>query len=200
MKIYISGKITGFPIDVVRERFNTAESFLESAGFEVVNPLKNFLAVSEPWERMARDIELLLPCDAVYMLDGWRHSKGARIEYNIAVETGKYVLFESQVVMRDMYVMLVRDAIHEATGLLFNDYDNDSRKQDLVFARMLFAHQCRRNNMRLVDIANYIHRGHSAILHLLNAYEDEYKYNVEFRDIADKVNEILTRQEKRESK
>lgn len=200
MKIYISGKITGFPIDVVRERFNTAESFLESAGFEVVNPLKNFIAVSEPWERMARDIELLLPCDAVYMLDGWRHSKGARIEYNIAVETGKYVLFESQVVMRDMYVMLVQDAIHEATGLLFNDYDNDSRKQDLVFARMLFAHQCRRNNMRLVDIANYIHRGHSAILHLLNAYEDEYKYNVEFRDIADKVNEILTRQEKRESK
>lgn len=201
MKIYISGKITGFPIDVVRDRFNTAESFLESAGFEVVNPMKNGLAVSEPWEsHIVKDVELLMSCDAIYMLDCWRHSKGARIEYNIAVDTGKYVLFESQVVMRDMYVMLVQDAIHEATGLMFNDYDNDSRKQNLVFARMLFAHQCRRNNMRLVDIANYIHRGHSAILHLLNVYEDEYKYNAEFRDIADKVNEILTRQEKRESK
>ena len=99
MKIYISGKITGFPIDDVRDRFNTAESFLESAGFEVVNPLKNGLAVSEPWERhIVKDVELLMSCDAIYMLDCWRSSRGARIEYNIALESDKYILFESAII------------------------------------------------------------------------------------------------------
>lgn len=194
MRIYISGKVTGIPIGVARERFAKAQSFLEDVGFDVVNPMRNGLPTSEPWERhIAKDIELLLPCDAVYMLDGWRLSRGARIEYDIAVETDKYVLFESQTVSRDLYVMLVKNAIHEVTGIPFKEYDNNSRKQEFVFARMLFAYHCRRGKMLLSDIARRIHRGHSAVLHLLNVYQDEYKYNRKFRDTADRVDEILTR-------
>ena len=195
MKIYISGKITGFPIDVVRDRFNTAESFLESAGFEVVNPMKNGLAVSEPWEKhIVKDVELLMSCDAIYMLDCWRSSRGARIEYNIALESDKYILFESAIINRDLSIMLLQNAIHEVTGLKFGEYDNDSRNQDCVFARMIFIYHCRKSNkMKLSEISKYIHRTHSAILHLLKVYSDEYKYNKNFRVIADRVDDILNK-------
>ena len=30
----------------------------------------------------------LCKCDAIYMLEGWRHSKGARLEHTIARELG----------------------------------------------------------------------------------------------------------------
>ena len=195
MKIYISGKITGFPIDVAREKINTAESFLESAGFEVVNPLKNGLAVSEPWERhIVKDVELLMSCDAIYMLDCWRSSRGARIEYNIALETDKYILFETAITNRVFSIMLLQNAIHEVTGLKFGEYDNDSRKRDCVFARMIFIYHCRKSNkMKLSEISKYIHRTHSAILHLLEVYSDEYKYNKNFRVIADRVDDILNK-------
>lgn len=195
MKIYISGKITGFPIDVAREKINTAESFLESAGFEVVNPLKNGLAVSEPWERhIVKNVELLMSCDAIYMLDCWRSSRGARIEYNIALETDKYILYETAIINRDFSIMLLQNAIHEVTGLKFREYDNDSRKRDCVFARMIFIYHCRKSNkMKLSEISEYIHRTHSAILHLLEVYSDEYKYNKNFRVIADKVDDILNK-------
>ena len=196
MKIYISGKVTGFPIDAVSERFSMAESFLLDAGFDVVNPLKNGLAVSEPWERhIIKDIELLMGCEAIYMLDCWRSSRGARIEYNVALESGKYILFESAIINRDLSIMMLQNAIHEVTGLKFGEYDNDSRKQDCVFARMIFIHHCRKNNkMKLSEISKYIHRTHSAILHLLNVYDDEYRFNKGFRAIADKVDGILRKQ------
>ena len=195
MRIYISGMITGVPIEVVRERFDTAESFLESAGFEVANPMKNGLAVSEPWERhIVKDVELLMDCDAIYMLDRWRSSRGARIEYYIALEANKYILFESAIINRDLSIMLLQNAIHEVAGLKFEEYDNDSRKQDCVFARMIFVYHCRKNNkMKLSEISKYIHRTHSAILHLLKVYTDEYKYNRNFRVIADRVDDILNK-------
>lgn len=37
------------------------------------------------------DIEWLEQCDAVLMLDGWKHSPGAIIEYNRAITLGKKV-------------------------------------------------------------------------------------------------------------
>lgn len=195
MKIYISGKVTGFPIDIVRERFGTAESFLIDAGFDVVNPLKNGLAVSEPWERhIVKDIELLMGCDAIYMLDCWRASRGARIEYHIALETGKYFLFESTIINKDLSIMMLQNAIHEVMGLTFGEYANESRKQECLFARMIFVYHCRKyNKMKLLEISKYIHRTHSAILHLLNIYDDEYKFNKGFRAIADRVDEIMKR-------
>ena len=72
MKIYIAGKISGLPYDEVRERFNGAEDLLTELGFEVLNPVKNGLDQDTSWNRhLCRDIELLLPCDAIYMMDNW---------------------------------------------------------------------------------------------------------------------------------
>ena len=40
------------------------------------------------------DLEILSRCDAIYMLEGWRESEGAMMEYNLAVELGLELLFE----------------------------------------------------------------------------------------------------------
>lgn len=93
MKIYISGQISGLPLDEVRAKFHDAEQQIIERGNEAVNPLKNGIPDSEPWTvHMAADIVLLLDCDAIYMLPGWEASKGATLEKNIAERTGKKII------------------------------------------------------------------------------------------------------------
>lgn len=103
MKIYLSGKISGLPFPYVQQRFDDSEALLTELGFEVVNPLKNGLDQEKTWnEHLCKDIEMLLPCDAIYMMDNWVDSTGASIEYDIAMRTGKDVWFESNVINNDL--------------------------------------------------------------------------------------------------
>ncbi|WP_448826943.1 DUF4406 domain-containing protein [Capnocytophaga bilenii] len=43
---------------------------------------------------MVKDIVDLLQCKAIYMLQGWQESKGARIEHYIATEIGMPIMYE----------------------------------------------------------------------------------------------------------
>lgn len=192
MKIYISGKITGLPLKETRERFADAQALLDGIGFEAVNPMKKSLPANATWEQhMVKDIELLFKCDAIYMMDNWIYSRGALIEYDIAKRLGLDIWFESNVRRDNDIVTRVQNAIHEVTGMQFNEYTTKSRKRDGFFARMLFVYHCRRNKMKLTQIAKYVHRDHSSMLHLLKKYEDDFKYNPQFREMATRVNNIL---------
>ena len=192
MKIYISGKITGLPLPEVRQRFADAAALLDAIGFEAVNPLNNGLEAGAGWkEHMTADIRMLLDCDAIYMMDNWIGSKGASIEYDAATRLGKDIWFESKVCRENKEVMRIQNAIHEVTGMQFHEYITKSRKRDGFFARMLFVYHCRRAKMKLTQIAKYVHRDHSSMLHLLNKYEDDFRYNPQFRDMATRVNNIL---------
>lgn len=192
MRIYISGKISGLPLDDVKVRFADAKSFLDEIGFEAVNPLEKGLPDDAPWEQhMVKDIELLLSCDAIYMMDNWMDSIGAGIEYDIAMRTGKDIWFESNIVRDNAKVMRIQNAIHEVTGLKFSDYITKSRKRDGFYARMIFVYHCRAMKMKLTKIAKYVHRDHSSMLHLLRKYEDDFRFNVQFRELATRVNNIL---------
>lgn len=194
MRIYISGKISGLPYNEVEERFDDAEKLLSDLGFEVVNPLKNGLATHEEWiKHLCKDIELLHSCDAIYMMDNWTESRGARHEYNFALAENKDIWFESNVVRQNKEVLRIQNAIHEVTGMRFNQYITKSRKRDGVFARMIFVYHCRKRKMKLTQIAKYVHRDHSSMLHLLRKYDDDFKYNPQFRDMATRVNNILNR-------
>lgn len=87
MKVYISGPISGLPYEEVEKAFSKAEIRLQEQGYEVVNPLNNGLPRESTWnEHMRADLKLLLDCDAIYMLDGWTNSKGAKIEFNLAFD------------------------------------------------------------------------------------------------------------------
>lgn len=194
MKVYISGKISGLPIQEAKERFDNAQALLESCGLDPVNPMSKEMPENATWEQhMVKDIELLLRCDAIYLMDNWADSRGAQIEYDIANRMKLEFIFESDYIYRNKEVFKIQSAIHEVMGIRLCEYNTKSRNRDFVFARMIFVNQCRRKKMKLTQIAKYVHRDHSSMLHLLNKYNDEVRYNPQFRDMATRVDNILNR-------
>lgn len=90
-KIYISGPISGLDYEKeVLPLFAKAEQFINSIdGCEAVNPLKNGVIETASWsEHMRADIKMLCDCQSIYMLPNWHHSKGARLEWQIAQQLG----------------------------------------------------------------------------------------------------------------
>lgn len=195
MRTYISGKISGLPFDEVVSRFNEAEELLASIGIEPVNPLKNGLSSSDKWERhMVRDIELLMGCDSILMLENWTDSKGARIEKYIAEEQNLLVQFESTIIKHNTRVQRIQEAIHEVMGLRFEDYTTKSRLRTFYFARIIFVNHCRKcENMTLAEIARLVCRDHTTLHHYINNFKDEIRYNPEFRELSERVDKIMNK-------
>lgn len=95
LKVYVSGAITGLPSQQVEEKFRRAERRLRHGGMRPVCPLDNGLEASAEWRcHMKRDLEMLAACDAIYMLDDWRQSRGAQIELRMAMTWRKMIIFE----------------------------------------------------------------------------------------------------------
>lgn len=192
MKVYISGKITGLPISEAEERFKDAEDLITALNLIPVNPLNNGLPRHSSWEEhMARDIELLKTCEAIFMLDNWEDSRGAKIEYEFAIGAGKKVMYEKMTVSgRDLQNLTT--AIHEITGLTIKDLTDESRTRDTVYARMIFAWHCR--DMRADDIGRILNRDRCTVIYYLNRYEDEVKYNPSFAKLANKVDKKMKKE------
>lgn len=92
MHIYISGKVTG--TNDFYERFAEAEEKLLRVGYIPINPVRN-APMGKSWEYyMRQDLIKLLCCDSIYMLKGWRSSKGARLERYIARKLGFKIIYE----------------------------------------------------------------------------------------------------------
>ncbi len=91
--MYISGAIEHHDLEERKAAFGDAERFLALKGYKPVNPMKNGLPAEAHWrEHMRRDIALLLECDAIFMLEGWELSKGAKLELDVASSCGLKVL------------------------------------------------------------------------------------------------------------
>lgn len=88
MKTYIAGPMTGLP-DFNFPAFHEAAARLRARGDTVLNPAENPDPPCKSWVgymRMA--IAQLVQCDAVFLLPGWRDSRGARLEVEIARQLG----------------------------------------------------------------------------------------------------------------
>jgi len=102
MKIYISGPISHDPY--YEEAFSRAEEYLSYLGYEVVNPVdipeREFDGPDrdvQKWHYYMREsIKLLMDCDQIYMLEGWEHSRGARLEQKIALELAMARMYETE--------------------------------------------------------------------------------------------------------
>ena len=93
MKIYIAGKITG--LDNYLELFLKAEAVFKNEGHAVMNP--SILPEGfEHREYMHICYRMIDVCDCVFFLDNWKDSKGAIMEYEYAVEQGKFISFENK--------------------------------------------------------------------------------------------------------
>lgn len=111
MRVYISGKIGEMTISrATRRRFKAAEEMLQGM-FPVdwiVNPASEVFQETmdvafeacEYQKSYGRillyDLRWLECCGAVYMLEGWENSPGARAELAFAHATGKQVFWQSE--------------------------------------------------------------------------------------------------------
>ena len=93
MKVYISGAITNVPN--YKELFAKAKQELESAniGIECVDPsclhegmtYKQYIDIT---------LEMLKSCDAIFILENWRDSKGVSLELAYARTVGLEIYFQ----------------------------------------------------------------------------------------------------------
>jgi hypothetical protein len=94
MKIYVSGRIKDYPGHL--EHFATASRRLRNRLYQVVNPCEVDPQKENPTyeDFMRADIRELIECDAIYMLEGWERSVGARCEFHVAVLCGLEIQYE----------------------------------------------------------------------------------------------------------
>lgn len=102
--IYLSGQITGlFEVDALRNFIDAevqASRFLikvlpKNVQIAIINPMTLKHKKNANWEDyMVKDISELFKCQAIFMLNNWTNSKGARIERAIAHEMGITILYQ----------------------------------------------------------------------------------------------------------
>jgi len=85
-RIYISGPMSGLP-ELNFPAFHAAALTLRDRGWDVVNPAELNPCLDITWAAaMKVDIAALVTCDAIFLLPGWKKSKGASLEHRIAVD------------------------------------------------------------------------------------------------------------------
>lgn len=86
--IYISGRISGLPIEVARARFNAAEQRIHERYPEakIWNPMQfTYYEEGKPWQHYIQEcLAILEACDTIVMLPNWIESNGAQCEYYYA--------------------------------------------------------------------------------------------------------------------
>ena len=91
-RVYISGPMSNLSREQYFGVFRRAEQSLRSQGYrKIVNPIRVW-ACRWPWLykvvgyrlTLLYDLWLLMRCDQIYKLPGWRDSKGANIESCVA--------------------------------------------------------------------------------------------------------------------
>ncbi len=103
MKVYVSGPMTGIE-HFNHPAFEAACEILRLAGYEAESP--HWAPELESWEAyMRHDLALLLGCDAIALLPGWEHSRGARLERLVAEALGLPVWYidEGRIIPASLY-------------------------------------------------------------------------------------------------
>jgi len=199
MKIYISGN-TNLPPGQLREQYKAATNDIQSMKHEPVNPF-DLLPGDElpPWHER---LEILTyQCDGIYLLSGWQESEQASTERYNCLVTGKQIFYQStceeQALINEskaIAVERIKEAIHEATGMTIEQYRTRSRRDEYIFARMIFSHHSERAGLSPDEISRHLGISRSMVYHYYLRYGDEYKYTPRFRCMAQKVDRFFSKQ------
>ena len=90
--------MSGMAKEDYQKKFSNAEKYLEKLGFDVVNPSTIDSGIIPYNDLLWADLCALMSCNAIYMLDNWKFSKGAKAEYYFADAIGLEILFENEVI------------------------------------------------------------------------------------------------------
>ncbi len=93
MIIYLAGKIKGD--DNYKDKFARVESYLMGLGHIVINP--TLLPAGLPEKAyMPICMTMMEHADAVYFLEDWIYSPGARLEQEYAIYQKKLIMYEKE--------------------------------------------------------------------------------------------------------
>lgn len=88
MRLYVAGPMTGLP-ELNFPAFHAETARLRALGHQVVNPAEINADPTADWlDCMRADIKQLVDCDGIVLLPGWVGSRGAGIEYTLAISLG----------------------------------------------------------------------------------------------------------------
>lgn len=104
-KAMLSQPMAGRTEQEIAETRERAIEYLESQGYEVVNTLftDEWYSKEKMEERgvvqvpvcfLAKSLENMSLCDAVYFCGGWSCARGCRIEHQVAEEYGLDIIYE----------------------------------------------------------------------------------------------------------
>ena len=192
MKVYISGKITGLNFEETSAKFQEASELIEAMGMTPVNPLIG-ADQTKTWEQhMVRDIELLMGCDAIILLDDWNESRGARIEKFIAEQRNMLIFYQRNFQKEKEIVKMVSEAVTQATRIPKISLSGTGKKRMQYFARMIFTKIMLENDTISVDeVSRIIGRNKLTVVRYLRNYDNEHRVNQKFRRIVKEANQIL---------
>ena len=94
MKIMISQPMNGKSTEQIQEERRALVEQLESQGHEVLDTI---FAKETPKDcdvalyYLSKSIEALGKADGIIFMPGWNNARGCRIEYQVAIEYGKFI-------------------------------------------------------------------------------------------------------------
>lgn len=96
IKIYIAGPITDLPENNIDE-FRIVETILKKKGYDTIVPHDLFCGIDTQHFSHTDYMNICLPaaknCNCLCFLEGWRESKGAIMEMELAIENNLKVVF-----------------------------------------------------------------------------------------------------------
>ena len=85
-RIYLAGPMSGLP-GLNYAAFHAEAARLRALGHHIENPAENPDPPCKSWEGYMRlAIAQLITCDTVALLPGWDNSRGAKVEYALALD------------------------------------------------------------------------------------------------------------------
>ena len=101
VRVYVSGPVSNRCFEDTKKHFRRIAAELRSSGLTPVDPTLIEQSSSpeenalKGWEDFMREgIKSLMDCDAIYMLEGYEHSRGAKLELELAEKLGMHVWYE----------------------------------------------------------------------------------------------------------
>ena len=100
IRCYIAGPMTGLP-QFNFPAFHTAAAQLRARGLDVENPAENPAPPCGSWlAYMRMAVCQVAKSDALVLLPSWENSRGARVEFNLAVGMGLSVMTLAEALAR----------------------------------------------------------------------------------------------------
>ena len=93
MKLMISQPMRGKTTEQIKQEREELVKQLEAEGHEVVDTVFDLApkGVDEAIYFLSKSIEFISQVDGLVFMPGWNAARGCRIEYQVAVEYGKFI-------------------------------------------------------------------------------------------------------------